>query len=70
MLAALLATTEAILRAESPEDLYLKVCDAIVHGGKFAAATVLLAQPDQGWARVVAMTPSRSRNGCRRPARR
>jgi diguanylate cyclase (GGDEF)-like protein/PAS domain S-box-containing protein len=59
MLAALLATNEAILRAESPEELYLKVCDAVVHGGKFAAAMVLLAQPDQAWARVVAMTGGR-----------
>ena len=58
--AALLATNEAILRAASPEDLYQGVCDAIVFGGKFAAATVLLAQPGSAWAGVAAMTGAKA----------
>jgi diguanylate cyclase (GGDEF)-like protein/PAS domain S-box-containing protein len=42
--AALSATNEAVLRAASPEELYQKVCDAAVDGGKFLTTAVL--QPD------------------------
>jgi PAS domain S-box-containing protein len=43
MFAALSATNEAILHAASPTDLYQQVCDAAVHGGKFLAASICLA---------------------------
>jgi PAS domain S-box-containing protein len=42
MFAALSATNEAILRVETPNELYQKVCDAAVHGGKFLAATICI----------------------------
>ena len=35
MFAALSATNEAILRTGSQEELYQRVCDAAVYGGKF-----------------------------------
>jgi len=54
--AALSATNEAILRAKSPEELYQRVCDAAVHGGKFAATTVLLADPGEKWVRMAGTT--------------
>lgn len=54
MYAALSATNEAILRACSPEELYQKVCDAAVHGGKFISTAVILPDPDTAWVRVAA----------------
>ncbi|HVF16429.1 MAG TPA: response regulator [Steroidobacteraceae bacterium] len=42
MFAALSATNEAILRAETPTQLYQRVCDAAVHGGKFLGASVCI----------------------------
>jgi diguanylate cyclase (GGDEF)-like protein len=42
MYAALSATNEAILRATSVEDLYQRVCDAAVHGGKFNTTAVIV----------------------------
>jgi diguanylate cyclase (GGDEF)-like protein/PAS domain S-box-containing protein len=45
MLAALSATNEAIMRAESPERLYQQVCDAAVDGGGFLTAAILLPHP-------------------------
>src|SRR5262249_1763720 len=56
MFAALSATNEAILRAQTPDELYQLVCDAAVHGGKSLAATVLLAEPDSVWLKPVAGT--------------
>ncbi len=56
MYAALNQTNEAILHARTPEALYQKVCDAAVHGSKFLAATILIAEPDQAWLRVVGTT--------------
>lgn len=53
--AALSATNEAILRAKSQHDLYRRVCDAAVHGGKFRITVVLLPGDDQ-WMQVVAVT--------------
>jgi len=57
MYAALGATNEAILRAKSPEELYQRLCDAAVHGGKFVTTAVMLPA-DDGWAKAVAITSS------------
>src|SRR5258708_30588410 len=46
MFAALSATNEAILRTRSREELFQRVCDAAVHGGKFVTARVLLIGED------------------------
>jgi diguanylate cyclase (GGDEF)-like protein/PAS domain S-box-containing protein len=54
MYAALGATNEAILRATSVEDLYQRVCDAAVHGGKFNSTAVIVPDPGSAWARVAA----------------
>ena len=54
MYAALSATNEAILRSQSPQELYQRVCDASVRGGKSLATTVLLAEPGSPWLRSVA----------------
>jgi diguanylate cyclase (GGDEF)-like protein/PAS domain S-box-containing protein len=56
MYAALSATNEAILRAQSPEELYQKVCDAAVHGGKFISTLVMAVTPGETWVRLVAST--------------
>jgi diguanylate cyclase (GGDEF)-like protein len=55
MFAALSATNEAILRSESSEELYQRVCDAAVNGGGFRSAGVLLPDKD-GSLRIVAVT--------------
>ncbi len=53
MYAALSATNEAILRADSPDELYRRVCDASVDGGKFLITAALL--PDsEGWMKIAA----------------
>jgi diguanylate cyclase (GGDEF)-like protein len=54
--AALSSTSEAILHAKSPQDLYQRVCDAAVHGGKFHITAVLLPDEDTKWMRVAAVT--------------
>jgi len=54
MYAALSATNEAILRSKSPQELYQRVCDASVHGGKSLATAVLLAEPGSSWLKAVA----------------
>jgi diguanylate cyclase (GGDEF)-like protein len=46
MFAALSATNEAILRATSEDELFQRVCDAAVFGGKFLGTGVLLAEQD------------------------
>jgi diguanylate cyclase (GGDEF)-like protein/PAS domain S-box-containing protein len=56
MFAALSATNEAIMRAVSPEELYQRVCDAAVNGGKFLTTAVLLPDIHSGSAQVVAVT--------------
>ena len=53
MFAALSATNEAILRTRSREELFQRVCDAAVHGGKFVGARVRMVGPD-GKLRAVA----------------
>ncbi len=55
MYAALSATNEAILHANSPDDLYQLVCDAVAaRGGRFSAALLFLSQPDTHWMRLAA----------------
>lgn len=44
MFAALSATNEAILRAKSEDELFQRVCDAAVFGGKLLGSCVLLAE--------------------------
>ena len=44
MFAALSATNEAILRATSEDELFQRVCDGAVHGGKLLGTGVLLAE--------------------------
>jgi diguanylate cyclase (GGDEF)-like protein len=47
MFAALSATNAAILRATSEDDLFQRVCDAAVFGGKLLGTCVLLATPEK-----------------------
>jgi len=54
MYAAISATNEAIMRAQSPEALYQQVCDAAVQGAKFIAAAVLIPDPENAWMRFEA----------------
>jgi diguanylate cyclase (GGDEF)-like protein/PAS domain S-box-containing protein len=54
MFAALSETNEAILYAESIEDLYQRVCDAAVEGGKFAITGALLPDPETGEVSIAA----------------
>jgi diguanylate cyclase (GGDEF)-like protein/PAS domain S-box-containing protein len=54
MFAALSATNEAIMRSRSPEELYQRVCEAAVHGGKFISTSMLLPEED-GTAKLVAV---------------
>jgi diguanylate cyclase (GGDEF)-like protein/PAS domain S-box-containing protein len=54
MFAALSATNETILHAKSPEELYQRVCDAAVDGGKFITTGILLFDPGTTWARLAA----------------
>jgi diguanylate cyclase (GGDEF)-like protein len=54
MFGAISSTNEAILRAKSEPELYQRVCDACVNGGKLLGAAVLLAEPDSIWLKPVA----------------
>ena len=56
MYAALSATNEAIMRATTTEELYQRVCDAAVYGGKFLAATVCVPTPGSSLASIAAVT--------------
>jgi GAF domain-containing protein len=46
MFAALSATNAAILRATSEDELFQRVCDAAVFGGKLLGTGVLMATPE------------------------
>ena len=52
--AALNATNEAILYANSPEELYQKVCEAAFSCGDFLASAVFLLEPDTDLLRFAA----------------
>jgi diguanylate cyclase (GGDEF)-like protein len=54
MLAALSATNEAIMRAHTRAELFELVCEATVHGAKFGATTIAIADHDAELLRVVA----------------
>jgi diguanylate cyclase (GGDEF)-like protein len=54
MFGAISSTNEAILRAKTEQELYQRVCDASVRGGKLLGAVVLLAEPDSSWLKPVA----------------
>jgi diguanylate cyclase (GGDEF)-like protein len=56
MFGVISATNEAILRAKTPQDLYQRVCNAAVSGGKSLASVVLLAEPGSMWLTPVAGT--------------
>lgn len=54
MYAALSATEEAILRTRTPSELFQRVCEAAVDGGKFLTTAVLMTRPDSQDLHVVA----------------
>ncbi len=54
MFAALSATNEAIMRAQTRAELFRLVCEAAVHGGKFTTTLIGLAEPGDDFLRVVA----------------
>jgi diguanylate cyclase (GGDEF)-like protein len=56
MFGALSATNEAILHTKTELELYQRVCDAAVHGGKSLATFVLLREPNSHWLKPVAGT--------------
>ena len=55
MFAALSDTNEAIMRVSTAEDLYQRVCEAAVQGGKLLAASVCVPDSDSADARVIAV---------------
>jgi PAS domain S-box-containing protein len=55
MFAALSDTNEAIMRVSSPEDLYQRVCEAAVHGGRLKAASICVPRETSGDAKIVAI---------------
>jgi len=54
MFATLSATNEAIMRANSREELFQLVCDAAMAGAKFTSATIGLAEVGSDFLRIVA----------------
>jgi diguanylate cyclase (GGDEF)-like protein len=54
MFAALSATNEAIMRARTRHELFGLVCEAAVHGGRFASTVIALTEPGEEFLRVVA----------------
>ncbi|MET0677347.1 MAG: GAF domain-containing protein, partial [Bradyrhizobium sp.] len=54
MYAALSATNEAIVQAESRTQLFELVCEAAVRGAGFSSATIALLEPNSEFLRVVA----------------
>src|SRR5450631_270712 len=54
MFAALGDTNEAIMRAASPQDLYQRVCEAAVHGGRLIAASICVPGEDSADAQIAA----------------
>ena len=55
MYSAQSATNEAIMRAPTRAELFRLVCEAAVHGGKFSATIVALAEPGNDFLRLVAI---------------
>jgi PAS domain S-box-containing protein len=55
MFAALSDTNEAIMRVASPEDLFQRVCEAAVHGGRLLAASICVPSENSADARIIAV---------------
>lgn len=53
MYIALCKTNEAMMRAESRQELFDLVCEAAVLGGHFTSTTIALAQPDDHFMTIV-----------------
>jgi diguanylate cyclase (GGDEF)-like protein len=53
MYIALCKTNEAMMRAESRQELFDLVCEAAVLGGHFTSTTIALAQPDDHFMKIV-----------------
>jgi diguanylate cyclase (GGDEF)-like protein len=65
MFAALSATNEAIMRAESRSELFELVCEAAAHGGKFTSTSIGLVQAGSDFLAVAAAagpTAAKTRN--------
>ncbi len=54
MFAALSATNEAIMRAESRSELFELVCEAAANGGKFTSTSIGLMRPGKDFFEIVA----------------
>ncbi|HSZ10016.1 MAG TPA: response regulator [Steroidobacteraceae bacterium] len=55
MFAALSDTNEAIMRVTTPEDLYQRVCEAAVHGGRLLAATLCVPREHSTDVQIIAV---------------
>jgi PAS domain S-box-containing protein len=55
MFAVLSDTNEAIMRVSSPADLFQRVCEAAVHGGRLPAASVCIPSEHSADARIIAV---------------
>ena len=55
MFAALSDTNEAIMRVSSPEELYQRVCEAAVNGGRLKAASICVPYETSGDAKIAAV---------------
>ena len=53
MYIALCKTNEAMMRAESRQELFDLVCEAAVLGGHFTSTTIALAQPNDHFMKIV-----------------
>lgn len=62
MYAALGATNEAIMHAKSPGELFQRMCDAAVNGGKFINAMVLLPDAQAGQMKISAIAETEKHN--------
>jgi PAS domain S-box-containing protein len=60
MFTALSDTNEAIMRVATPDELYQRVCEAAVQGGKLLAASVCVPSEHSAEARVVAVAGASS----------
>jgi two-component system, sensor histidine kinase and response regulator len=55
MFAALSDTNEAIMRVTTPEDLFQRVCEAAVHGGRLLAASLCVPREHSTDAQIIAV---------------
>src|SRR3954471_2345943 len=52
--AALIRINDAVLRSNSRQDLFQRVCEAALHSGNFNGAVVLLPEPETGMLKAAA----------------